>query len=260
MERLIPIGQFAAMTRLSLKALRLYAENGLPPPARIDPDSGYRSYRLDQIGRARVIRLPRAADLSLAEIADFLREPTVGRLDDLALALQARQADRDRVLRYLRRTLDSEEANTMAERYEVSVKEVAAQPYASKIATVAISDLGRFIRESVGDLAARVEPVGPTFTLYHEPVNDEAEGRVEVCVPTKEPRAEGGGELPAGTVAYTLVEGEQAEYPEILAAYDAVAMWAKQRGHELAGPPREIARFDAAKGEAARFEIAWPIA
>ncbi|MDQ3672281.1 MAG: MerR family transcriptional regulator, partial [Actinomycetota bacterium] len=33
MEDLIPIGQFAAASRLSLKALRLYDENGLLPPA-----------------------------------------------------------------------------------------------------------------------------------------------------------------------------------------------------------------------------------
>ncbi|CAN5172897.1 hypothetical protein BH09ACT13_BH09ACT13_10710 [soil metagenome] len=37
MEDLIPIGQFAAASRLLLKALRLYDENGLLPPAEVDP-------------------------------------------------------------------------------------------------------------------------------------------------------------------------------------------------------------------------------
>lgn len=259
MERLVPIGQFAAITRLSTKALRLYAENGLLPPAQIDPASGYRSYRLEQVERARVIRLLRAVGLSLAEIGDFLREPTVGRLDDLALALQARQAERERILRYLRRTLDPGEARTMAERYEVSVKEVAAQPYAGKVATVAIGDLERFIGDSVREISAWVAPAGPPFTLYHEPVNDEAEGRVEVGVPTASPPAERGGVLPAGPVAFTEVAGEAAEYPAILAAYDAVAVWARAHGHELTGPPREISLFDPSAGEAPRLEIAWPI-
>ena len=40
MENLITIGQFAAASRLSLKALRLYDDNGLLPPAVVDPDSG----------------------------------------------------------------------------------------------------------------------------------------------------------------------------------------------------------------------------
>jgi DNA-binding transcriptional MerR regulator len=258
-ERFVPIEQFAAMTRLSAKALRLYAENGLLPPAKIDPASGYRSYRLEQVERARLIRLLRAVGLSLAEIGDFLREPTAARLDEVALALQARQAQRERILRYLRRTLDPEEARTMTERYEVSVKEVAAQPYASKAATVAIGDLERFIGDSVRELSARVAPAGPPFTLYHEPVNDEAEGRVEVGLPTASPPAEGGGVLPAGPVAFTEVAGEEAEYPAILAAYDAVACWPKAHGHELTCPPREIALFDPSNGEAPRFEIAWPI-
>ena len=41
----MPIGPFAAASRLSPRALRLYDENGLLAPARVDPDSGYRYYR-----------------------------------------------------------------------------------------------------------------------------------------------------------------------------------------------------------------------
>ena len=39
---LVPIGWFSKMTRLSVKALRLYDENGLLPAARVDSSSGYR--------------------------------------------------------------------------------------------------------------------------------------------------------------------------------------------------------------------------
>jgi len=40
------------MTRLSVKALRLYDENGLLPPAHVDPSSGYRYYDFGQANRA----------------------------------------------------------------------------------------------------------------------------------------------------------------------------------------------------------------
>ncbi len=40
MGRVIPIGEFSQMTRLSLKALRLYDSNGLLPAARVDPSTG----------------------------------------------------------------------------------------------------------------------------------------------------------------------------------------------------------------------------
>lgn len=253
MEHLIPIGQFAVLTRLSPKALRLYAESGLLPPARVDPDSGYRYYRRDQVAQARLIRLLRAVDMPLAEVGAFLREPSVARLDGHGAALAARQRERDRVLRYLRRTIDEEEAPMT---YEVKVKDAPAQHYVSRSAVVAIGELEPFIAAALDELTAAVDPAGPSFVLYHDAVNDETDGRVEVCVPTAEPRGDG-GTLPAGPVASTFVEGSQAEYPEILSAYDAVADWAKSHGHELAGPPSEI--YLSAPGDPIRWEIAWPI-
>jgi hypothetical protein len=39
MENLLTIGEFAEATRISPKAVRLYAENGLLAPARVDGDS-----------------------------------------------------------------------------------------------------------------------------------------------------------------------------------------------------------------------------
>jgi DNA-binding transcriptional MerR regulator len=252
MEHLIPIGQFAALTRLSTKALRLYDENGLLPPARVDPDTGYRYYRLNQVADARLIRLLRAADMPLSEIAAFLGDRRAEQLDAFGARLAARQAERERVLRYLRRTIG--EGDDVA--YEVRIKETAAQPYASRSATVSIGELGSFITSAIDELTAAVEPVGAPFAIFHGEVNDETDGRVEVGMPTAERPADG-SELPAGLVAFTVVEGEQATYPEILSAYDAVADWAKRHGHELVCPPREV--YLSGPGEPERMEIAWPI-
>jgi DNA-binding transcriptional MerR regulator len=62
-------GEFGAATRLSPKALRLYAAHGLLVPACIDPGTGYRRYHSDQIPRARLIGRLRALHLPLARIA-----------------------------------------------------------------------------------------------------------------------------------------------------------------------------------------------
>jgi len=82
MENLLSIGEFASASRLSQKALRLYGENGLLAPAWVDPDSGYRYYRLDQLRDATMIALLRRSGMPLAEIRAFLRDPTVERLED----------------------------------------------------------------------------------------------------------------------------------------------------------------------------------
>jgi DNA-binding transcriptional MerR regulator len=68
-------------TRLSPKALRLYAEHGMLMPAGIDPATGYRRYNPDQIPRGRLIARRRALNLPLA------------RATLLALSPQARQAE-----------------------------------------------------------------------------------------------------------------------------------------------------------------------
>src|SRR6476469_9969004 len=75
MENLLTIGEFAEATRISPKALRLYAEHGLLMPTRVDRDSGYRYYRAEQLQEARLIALLRAADMPLREIRRFLVDP-----------------------------------------------------------------------------------------------------------------------------------------------------------------------------------------
>ena len=62
------IGEFAGRSHLSPKALRLYDELGLLPPARVDESSGYRFYSDDQLERARLIAALRQLQIPLAQI------------------------------------------------------------------------------------------------------------------------------------------------------------------------------------------------
>jgi DNA-binding transcriptional MerR regulator len=68
MTDLIPIGRFAQITHLSVKALRLYAKAGLLQPVNVDPESGYRYYLLSQAALAARIRLLRLVEMPLEEI------------------------------------------------------------------------------------------------------------------------------------------------------------------------------------------------
>ncbi|MFD7661761.1 MerR family transcriptional regulator [Streptomyces sp. NPDC059788] len=68
--RLLSIGAFARAARLSPKALRLYDELGLLPPAQVDPANGYRRYALAQLERARLVACLRRIGMPLARIRD----------------------------------------------------------------------------------------------------------------------------------------------------------------------------------------------
>lgn len=62
-------GRFRAMTGLTEKALRLYAERGLLAPASTDPSTGYRSYDTDQVREGIVLDVLRRARVPLGELA-----------------------------------------------------------------------------------------------------------------------------------------------------------------------------------------------
>jgi DNA-binding transcriptional MerR regulator len=246
MESLMPIGEFAAGSRLSQKALRLYGENGLLTPAWVDPESGYRYYRSEQLREATLIAFLRRAGMPLVEIRSFLRDPTLERLEVYERRATDEFAERRRVLRHVKRLLKEEPM------YDVVTKRVEEQPYVSKSRRVTVRELETFICDTFEELGYE-KAEAPPFVLYHGTVNHEEDGPVEACVPS----AEGADRLPAGEVAHTQISGAQCEFPEILGAYEAVYRWAKENGREPGGPPREI--YFNRIGEPLQMEIALPL-
>lgn len=67
---LLTIGAFARATGLSPKALRLYDELGLLPPAAVDGETGYRFYDPAQAERARLIAWLRRLGMPLARVRE----------------------------------------------------------------------------------------------------------------------------------------------------------------------------------------------
>ncbi len=98
------IGEFARRSRLSAKALRLYDELGLLPPARVDEDSGYRFYEPGQLKQARLIAALRQLQVPLAEIEAILPlEPVQAaeRLRERWAATEAEHTTRRSLATYL---------------------------------------------------------------------------------------------------------------------------------------------------------------
>ncbi|MFC4471738.1 MerR family transcriptional regulator [Streptomyces xiangluensis] len=67
---MLTIGAFAKACRLSPKALRLYDELELLRPARVDPETGYRYYALEQLEQARLVAWLRRLGMPLARIRE----------------------------------------------------------------------------------------------------------------------------------------------------------------------------------------------
>jgi DNA-binding transcriptional MerR regulator len=71
-QDLFVIGRFARLVGLSVGALRHYDELDLLRPAWVDPTTGYRSYRRDQLETARLIVRLRDLEVPLETIRAFL--------------------------------------------------------------------------------------------------------------------------------------------------------------------------------------------
>ena len=106
-ERLLPIGRFARLTGLTIRALRHYDELGLLAPAWIDPETGFRFYGIQQMQRAGGIKQLRDLDVSLDEVRSLLEAADGGGVQDLLVLHRDRVAGEIARLEEVRRQLDS---------------------------------------------------------------------------------------------------------------------------------------------------------
>ncbi|MCP2314338.1 MULTISPECIES: MerR family transcriptional regulator [Kitasatospora] len=96
---MLTVGQLARLAGLTAKALRHYDRVGLLAPAVVDPDTGYRFYRTEQIAHARLVQLLRSVDLPLDQVRTCLAAPDDEQVLAEVLAAHRRrlQARLDRV-------------------------------------------------------------------------------------------------------------------------------------------------------------------
>jgi protein phosphatase len=115
--KLLTIGEFARLSRLSPKALRLYDELGLLRPCRVDEWSGYRYYAPSQLEQARLVGWLRRLGMPLAQIGAVVESPPAEAAGSVAAFLRVTEADfteRQRLAQFLIRYL-SEGATAMPE-------------------------------------------------------------------------------------------------------------------------------------------------
>lgn len=242
---LVPIGRFSKMTRLSVKALRLYDEIGLLPPAHVDPSSGYRYYELGQANRAEAVRILRSVDMPLDEIRAILEtdDPEVYRKRLLVHRdrLEERLISQERMLAYLESLIRRKEGVMP---YEVEITEASPQLVAATRISTNLRRIGQDLAAGFGTVVmamgqAGAEGSGAPQVVYHDVPDEEADGDIEICVPVD--RAFDGDEvatreLEGGVMATTMHHGP---YEQIAPAYHTLTSWISEHGHEIAGPPRE---------------------
>jgi len=239
---MLTIGEFSQASRLSVKALRIYQEEGLLVPERVDAVNGYRYYGDESFKRARAIVMFRELGFSLAEMREILASAKDD--EDLARFFKLRLGEvekefsrvrdvRDRLRFFLESEKDGDSANGPSAR-EISIE---PQWICSIRYRGAYADIGSRFSE-LFKKAARYA-AGKPFAIYYDCGYAE-EADIEAAMPVRtEIAAEGIAcrKLDGGRFASIVHRGS---YERIGSAYKALFDWL--RDHELAtsGPTREI--------------------
>src|SRR4051812_47525550 len=77
---MLTIGEFAGLGQVSPRMLRHYDDLGLLRPERVDPETGYRLYGINQLGRLHRLLALRDLGFTLEQISGLLDDASVEQL------------------------------------------------------------------------------------------------------------------------------------------------------------------------------------
>jgi DNA-binding transcriptional MerR regulator len=262
----IAIGDFARMTHLSVKALRHYHDVGLLVPAEIDPSSGYRYYRPDQVPVAQVIRRFRDLGMPLEDIRAVLRstdpavrtEVIVGHLDRMQTQLSRIHS----TVASLRSLLEGPLPPIPVEH-----RVVPAVPALAIAEQVTMADLEAWWADAFDELHAAVRAAGLTAGigggLYPGELFEVEFANVVAFLPVPVPVPAGSRaqmiEVPAAELAVAVHHGPFAELDR---TYGAVGIHVAAGELSVDGPIREyylVTSADTPDESQHRIEVCWPI-
>jgi DNA-binding transcriptional MerR regulator/effector-binding domain-containing protein len=276
-ERLMPIGIFSRMTGLSHRALRLYADRGLLPPARVDETTGYRYYDVHSIRAAEMIRLLRRLGVPLGEMRLYIDAAATDRLEETLKQqkqrLEEEQARLDAALRLLGRIDELDGMFRAAPAVELI--DLPPERCLRWSGTMARSEFHESYIDFAAVLADRatesgLTPAGREYVVLLDPTDkglaggDETVLRYELCLPvaveaTATP-AEDLVELGGGRFARSVFTGLYEDGYRF--AYARQLEWLADSGRGLRGRLRmRFVRDERDTADPADFatELLWPV-
>ena len=260
----LTIGEFATVTQLSVRTLRRYHEAGLLEPATVDPFTGYRYYRPEQIPTAQVIHRLRGLDVPLAEVRSILTTDDPQRRAEVVeghLRRLEEELDRTRAaVVSLRRLVRPDPAGL-----SVELRSEPARTVAAISGHVAGEDVLTWYGAAMAELDAAFAPderTGPPGGCYANELFTADAGEMVVYRLVRTPRAVGRvevRELPAVELAVTIHSGS---HDDIGVTYGRLGAWVVEHALGVAGPVHETYRVgpgDTAEPGRWRTEIGWPV-
>jgi DNA-binding transcriptional MerR regulator len=261
---LVSIGEFARLSGLSARALRLYDEAGLLLPARVDPDSGYRWYDTSQVEQARLIVSLRHLGVPLARIATIVGSDPAAAAAQVA-AFWAEVEFEHHGRRALAGFLVDGLTGKRSDRYDVEVRDMPTRQLLCLRRHVTREELvllGRdfIVRRMKEAGVPRLDGVaGAPFVIYHGLVTADSDGPVEWCRPVPDAQADRIAASfpdlvlrtePAHQEAYVHRPSPQLSDAEAMVVMESLAAWAIEHERPAAEGVRMVLIPNRAPGAA----------
>jgi len=241
--RWMTIGEFARVSRLTVKALRHYDAEGLLTPGRVDPYTGYRYYGGAQLATALRIGLLRRAGVSIAAIREIVGDPAGGA--HVLAAERARiETEAQRALRSLA-LVGSLEQMVSAD-LPVRVLRIDDQVVLWRDGRSESDDLDRTVARAIEDLLGEAAALGldlgaPVVGRYPAVLAGPVDFGVGI---EATPDVAGAVHLPGGLFVAVEFTGPVSLLP---VAYHALFTDLSMRGVDAVGPVREYYLTDPAE-------------
>ncbi|GAB4519109.1 MAG: hypothetical protein Tsb0010_03380 [Parvularculaceae bacterium] len=259
MATLLKIGEFARAAQVTVKTLRFYADQGLLPPAYVDPETGYRYFAVAQLKTLNRILNLRQAGFAIAEIAAILdgaAAPEIAQAFEekrrALLAEQARIETRLKLVDALAQSFRERADHGLSAVRLKAVEPTLARTLRRRTPTLGapVTEMFETVEREVGAAKARAE--ASPFLLFHEYASPQGAGAgaaeqaagsaldLEVCIPVKEdtPFTDGvrlvPGDALSCSVSYT------GDYAQTAPVRDLLLDWLAGAGLRPAGPLREV--------------------
>jgi DNA-binding transcriptional MerR regulator len=263
----LSIGEFSRATYLSVKTLRHYYEVGLLEPAHIDPSSGYRYYRPEQIGTAQIIRRLRDLEMPVERVKGVLEANDLrARQALIAAHLKQMEAQLERIAAAVTalRTLLEEPEGAAA----IGYRTVPATRSLAISAVVTLDQLvawwtGAFDELSDTLAAAGIRPAGSRGALYAQDMFERQCGEVVAFIPVAQSVPAAGRAhpvlIPASELAVTVHYGD---HDHVDRSYGVLGRHVAEHALHVDTPVREhylVGPEHTDNAQEWQTEIAWPI-
>jgi DNA-binding transcriptional MerR regulator len=261
-QELMGIGEFAAMSWLSPRALRLYDELGLLPPTRVDPDSGYRWYAAGQLQQARLVGTLRQLEIPLAQIKVILAlDPAAAssQVADCWARAESAHAARRELANFLIDRLNGKETVMP----DIQLRDMPARSMLCVLHHASAAE-----HMAVGkDMLKRLRPVAPPrpndpvtapFSVFYGEVNEDSDGPIEFCWPVPEDQA---AEIaarfpdltlrtePAHQEAFVNLGQSQPDAARLVPVLEGLVAWISKQQRQPTGGLRNILLSNPEAGE-----------